>query len=256
MVLSKSEILDMLTENKDWFIKEIESKKMIKKILISPCVRENFEPASYDISVGSDFLRHSTGEKGKLNKKNPVLKIQPGESVTILSREYVGLPQGIIALVISRTGFLSKGLTQISAHIDPGFHGNLIQNITNLSNKTRKVQYGQPFAHLMFFKVSSPDPREIYTGPHLGQTDLERLDRDGNPLVEEWGGPTLYLRAVVGEEWKRFLNFLTIASFTIAGVTSLGTIQGVLDYTLGVPLAALFIAISVSSLLSKLNLRH
>ncbi len=179
--LSESTIRSMVTEDINWFVEQIEKEERIPdKILISPFIPEGLEPASYDIHLGEKYLSHMTGKIENLREGDKLI-IKPGETVNIESLEYIGLPQDITALITSRTDLVMKGLSQMSTHIDPGFHGKLFQTLVNLSNRDIMLNYGDPIAHVTFFKVSGAKPQLRYKRrPRLGQKSL-----DEDPIKKE-----------------------------------------------------------------------
>lgn len=191
--LSESTIRSMITEDIEWFIEQVEKEEKIPhKILITPFLTEHLQPASYDIHLDEEYISHMTGKLGKLGNGKNKLTIKPGETVTITSLEYIGLPQDITALVTSRTHLVIRGLSQMSTHIDPGFHGKLFQTLTNLSARDINLKYEEPIAHLTFFKVDGATPQKRYKGPRLGQKTLdpkevqeilEIVERPGNPML-------------------------------------------------------------------------
>jgi deoxycytidine triphosphate deaminase len=185
----------MVTEDINWFIKQISKEEEIPdKILISPFSAECLQPASYDIRLGEEYISHMTGKKGKIDSKNKLI-IKPGETVTVVSFEYIGLPQNITALVTSRMHLVMQGLTQMSTHIDPGFYGKLFQTMTNLSVRNIELRYMEPIAHLTFFRVGKAMPQQRYKGIRLGQKTLvpEELHKDAASelvrIIKDPGNP-------------------------------------------------------------------
>jgi len=154
-------------------------EKIPNKILIAPFISEGLEPAGYDIHLGESYLSHKSGKISKL-RPGDTLVIESGEIVNVEFLEYIGLPQNIMALITPKANLVMKGISQISTHIDPGFHGKLFQTIVNLSNRKVKLKYGDCIAHITFFRVDEAKPALRYKGRHLKQTSLEK-----DPIREE-----------------------------------------------------------------------
>lgn len=216
--LSESILRSMVTENIEGFIKELEKEEEIpKKILITPFLAEDLQPASYDIHLGEEYISHMTGKREKIDPKTKLI-IKPGETVTITSLEYVGLPQNITALITSRTHTVLEGVSQMSTHIDPGFHGKLFQTLTNFGAKDIKLHYKEPIAHLTFFRVNGAAPQKRYKGPRLGQKNLEEDKIIKKMMEEPRGNPLL---DPISTLYNLFAVIMTLLSITCAHFTAI-----------------------------------
>jgi deoxycytidine triphosphate deaminase len=238
-VLSADIIRSMVTEDIEWFKEQIsKEEKILDKILISPFIPEGLEPASYDIHLGKVCFSHATGKVREIGPGD-TLVIKPGETVSIESLEYIGLPQDIMALINSRTDFVIRGLSQISTHVDPGFHGRLFQTIANLSNRDIKLKFGDPIAHLTFFKVSGAKPNIRYKGRRLGQKSLteepikKEIEKDPGSIIR----PS-YLKLLISASLAIITNTSALFAYILG--------KGVLGNLLLFPSILSFIALGLS----------
>jgi deoxycytidine triphosphate deaminase len=92
--------------------------------------------ACYDFRIG-----HVVGkERGVTSGKQSVL-LRPGELVTLLSKEWVTLPNNITGLIIPRNKAARKGLLILNAgHVDPGWNGQIMAQVINLSDQERSLE--------------------------------------------------------------------------------------------------------------------
>ena len=186
-ILSRSKILSLITEDIEWFKGRIERGEMVDKILISPFEARSLGPTSYDLHIGDRYIS-LTGSTGlKDIRRGRKLVIEPGESVTLVSREYLGLPPNISGIVFSKVSLLERGLSQISTYIHPGFYGPLRETLTNLSNKQLELDHGSAFCQVVFFEVPEGKADERYMGNRRDQkeAELEQIHWGPNPRTVE-----------------------------------------------------------------------
>lgn len=182
-ILSRSKIASLVSEDIEGFKSSLEKGEEVNKILISPFQYKNLGASSYDLTIGSKYV--SLKGKPSLYSLSPgeTLKIKPGETITLVSREYIGLPENISATVFGKVSWLEKGLSQISTYVHPGFYGHLIETMTNMTDKTVELNFGSPFCQLVFTEVEGATKEERYMGKRRGQTeeDLKRVAGPQNP---------------------------------------------------------------------------
>lgn len=195
----------IITDDVEWFKEKIERNELINKILISPFgeeQRECLEAASFDLRVGDKFASVTHDRSGEISEEKP-LRIKPGETIRVLSHEYVGLPQGIAASVTSKLSLSMLGLSQLSTRIDPGFYGKITEVVTNLSNREIELKYKQPFCTLLFLKVDHPIPDQRYKGNYRGKMDIRQIGKLPNLSPE---------RPVTHTELMELKNELTLGT--------------------------------------------
>ena len=135
---------------------------------------------SYDLSVGGEAYSLRKASKVKLDRDTP-LKVEPGETVLILSHEYLVLSPAYAALCLSRARMMNEGVSQPPAKVDPTWFGKLIVPLTNNTKRILTLHYLEPFCTLLFLKLDEPIPRKCFLRrkdlPFLGQTGLDYIPR-------------------------------------------------------------------------------
>ena len=247
-LLSHKTLEKMITDDVEWFKEKIERNELIDKILISPFTeeeREYLEAASFDLRVGGKFVSVTHDRSGEISEKKPLL-IKPGETVRILSYEYIGLPQSVAACVTSKLSLSMLGLSQLSTRIDPGFYGKITEVVTNLSNREIELTYKQPFCTLLFLKVDHPSPDQRYKGDYRGKNDIRPTGKLRNPSPERPVTHAELKEIFAFPQGKRrilydgFIGILSLLSF----VCLFSTVTGFFS----LPLGALLSIASLTSL--------
>lgn len=191
-ILSRSKILSLVTEDIENFRTKLERGEVPSNILISPFEARSLGPTSYDLHIGERYvsLTAKTAKPG-LSDIGPGRKlvIEPGEAVTLVSKEYIGLPQNTAGMVFSKVSWLERGLSQISTYVHPGFYGPLRETLVNQSNKTVELDHGSAFCQIVFLDVPEAKADERYVGSRRNQKpeELEKIHWGPNPRVLERG---------------------------------------------------------------------
>lgn len=86
------------------------------------------------------------------------------------SREYLELPDDLMAFVNLRSTWARCGLFIPPTIVDAGFKGDLTLEIVNYGDQP--LPLGQPFAHLIFARLSNPS--EPYDGRYQGQMGITK----------------------------------------------------------------------------------
>jgi deoxycytidine triphosphate deaminase len=133
-------------EDRDW-------EKVGDRIIIDPYDELNLTPFSYDLSVGREIV--SLRPPVPLRRPTPC-QIEPGETVTVLTREFVALPPTYAATVWPRFKLVQEGIFQSMVKIDPTWYGRLAVVVTNLSPRTFELVEDMAFGTLIVFGLSSP----------------------------------------------------------------------------------------------------
>ncbi len=197
-ILSKSRVLSMVTEDIESFNTKLERGEVPSNILISPFEARSLGPTSYDLHIGQRYI--SLTAKPGLKDIGPGRKlvIEPGEAVTLVSKEYIGLPQNIAGMVFSKVSWLERGISQISSYVHPGFYGPLRETLMNQSNLTRELDHGSAFCQIVFLDVPEAKADERYMGNRRNQKaeDIEKIPWGPNPRVLERESSTVkdYIR--------------------------------------------------------------
>lgn len=188
-ILSKSKILSLVTDDIESFRTKLERGEVPNNILISPFEAKSLGPTSYDLHIGEQYVSLTATAKPGLHDigQGRKLVIEPREAVTLVSKEYIGLPQNIAGMVFSKVSWLERGLSQISSYVHPGFYGPLRETLVNQSNKTVELDHGSAFCQIIFLEVPEAKADERYMGSRRNQKpeEIEKIPWGPNPRVLE-----------------------------------------------------------------------
>jgi deoxycytidine triphosphate deaminase len=189
-ILSRSRILSLVTQDIESFTTKLERGEVPSNILISPFEARSLGPTSYDLHIGERYISLTAEEPGLRDiGRGRKLVIEPGEAVTLVSKEYIGLPQNIAGMVFARVSWLELGLSQISSYVHPGFYGPLRETLVNQSGKTRELDYDSAFCHIVFLDVPEAKADECYVGSRRNKKaeQIEEILWGHNPRLLERG---------------------------------------------------------------------
>jgi deoxycytidine triphosphate deaminase len=160
--LSKQEILQKIGEG--WLI-------------LNPLRNEQgipaLEHASYDLRAGIAIWKHD-GKKS-LSKacqshydpnlsesKQPVVTLQPGHMMFVISQEELKIPKDTCGTVFSRNSLSRAGILALNAgHIDPGYQGHIIIRLINLRSTPYSLKLGSPIYTIVFNKLLYSDENSL-----------------------------------------------------------------------------------------------
>lgn len=132
-------------------------KKLIKedKLIISYVNDRDIQPASVDLHLGCALI-NLDGEIFNLKEDDYLL--QPNEFILGSTREYVKIPNDLVAQVDGKSSIGRLGvLIHVTAgFIDSGFEGNITLEIKNISNKPFLLSNDMSICQIIFFTLSSP----------------------------------------------------------------------------------------------------
>jgi len=157
---------------KEWF-KRRDWEKIEDRVLIYPFDNDKLGPLSYDLSVGDEVYSIRKGIKVDVTKEKEVL-IEPGETVLVLTAEYVALPRIIFGTIDMRARVVFEGIIASSTKVDPTWYGKLTIGVTNHSKDAIKFRHGESFCSLVLFELGEPC-KKILTAdivPFLGQESI------------------------------------------------------------------------------------
>lgn len=151
------------------------SKESIKKLcknehpLIEKYEDSNFQPSSYDISIGNQYYLYRKGKKKvkemiQLLEENESIKIPPNELCYVISKEKLNMPDDLVAHVSLKTDLIKKGvILAAQPPVDPLYRGKIYAMLYNLSNKEVCISKNETIMTLEFVKLDSsykPDPMQ------------------------------------------------------------------------------------------------
>ena len=164
--------------------------KEIRKILSSIIVGDQgsnikINPNGVELRLGNAVRFLATKEEKKIPKGH-FLKINPGESVIVSSKEKIDFSsaaleakypgQMIMGFVTPTTTMMREGIVQAATKIDAGFKGHLNWGIRNGSTNPITLQEG---GHLFKLTLLLLDENETPENPYGSQSDHIYQDTDG-----------------------------------------------------------------------------
>ncbi|WOI23759.1 dCTP deaminase domain-containing protein [Nonlabens ulvanivorans] len=145
-------------------ILNIESlKKLAKedKLLGDDYLDENFEPASYDLRIGTIYKDGEIISSDHPKSPHYFTKIKPSEIVTFHTLEKVKIPNDCCGTVFALNSYSSAGLLILNpGHIDPGFEGYISVCAINLSEQEFDVDLGNKIFTLILEKLDDDVPKK------------------------------------------------------------------------------------------------
>lgn len=133
-------------------------KNRIDDLFNSPISEDDIQPASVDLHLNHILINL---DKKTFNLKNEPYHLRPGEFILGSTREFVTIPDDLVAEVDGKS---SLGRLGIAVHItagfiDPSFKGNITLEIKNNSDKTFVLKENMPIGQIVFFTLTSPVER-------------------------------------------------------------------------------------------------
>jgi dCTP deaminase len=153
------------------------------RLVIDPWDQGRVQPASVDLLLGDSFRIFHNHRVTAIDLRDPpqnlteevvvagdeAFAIHPGEFVLGRTREYVELPEDVVARIEGKSSLGRLGLIvhATAGFVDPGFKGTLTLEITNLTRVPIKLYAGLAIAQLSFMALDAPAERP-YGSPELG----------------------------------------------------------------------------------------
>lgn len=167
---------------------------------IEPYDPTQLQPASYDLTLGREFLIPNPdvaeidvadvprGHTTPLRVDNDGIILEPGEFVLACTRETVKIPSMLLGRVEGKSSLGRLGLiVHITAgFIDPGFHGQITLEVVNLAPWDITLYPGMRIAQIAFSRLSSA-PLRVYGGVgnhYQGQTGAVESRYGHTPEME------------------------------------------------------------------------
>ena len=175
MILSDQTILRLLEE---------------QVLQITPCTREQIQPASVDIRLGNTFcvVDHLPSGILTMDREIPYTSIQtdtyvllPNQFVLATTMEYICLPDHLTAFVEGRSSLGRMGLfIQNAGWVDPGFQGEITLELYNANRCAIELKAGRRVGQLVFAEMDA-DALRPYRGKYQGQRGAtgSRVCQDG-----------------------------------------------------------------------------
>ncbi len=167
--------------------------KMLEQrtLVIEPLTKEQIQPASVDIRLGSTFSVVEDTPSGIITLDGEIkyrtitadtYLLLPGQFVLATTMEYFELPNDLTAFVEGRSSLGRMGLfIQNAGWVDPGFKGEITLELFNANRCAIELKCGRRVGQLVFAQMdqSAENP---YDGKYQGQKGATGsrvfLDRD------------------------------------------------------------------------------
>lgn len=153
-----------------------------RNIVISPYREENVTPFSYDLTVGKQVLSVRKYKEGVIGLP---YDISPGETVAIITEEFIALPPCYAATIWPRFSFVLEGVFQSMVKIDPTWYGNLSVAVTNLSPRTFHLDSGLRFGTLVLYGLTKRSDTDLWRPSDLRSRGMiASVKLDGLPALD------------------------------------------------------------------------
>lgn len=181
--------------------KSIKNKLKTGEIIIEPFNPKDLQPTSYDLHLGSDFLRFNTKKHSEIDVKKPVsdlmekvhldengsITLQPGDFILAHTVEITGVDDKHVGRLEGKSSLARLGLIihTTAGFLDPGNCLRMTLEIVNLS----------------------PLPIKLYAGMKVAQMAFEQVDQK---VSKPYGHKSLnskYYKDSSVSESKYYLNF-------------------------------------------------
>jgi dCTP deaminase len=142
------------------------------RVGIEPFDEANVQPSSVDLHVDRFFRTFHNARHPYIDVKRPMddltelvevsaeeaFILHPGEFVLGSTKEYVRLPDDLVARLEGKSSLGRLGLLihSTAGLVDPGFEGHLTLELSNVANLPITIYPGMKIGQISFFGLSSP----------------------------------------------------------------------------------------------------
>lgn len=246
MILSDKKLREHIIQDvaqaqqaKGWWEKG-EWDKIGNKIVIHPFDSYALGACCYGLSVGEEYVSLRDPHETRPLKEGEHIRIGPGETVLILSKEYICLPKDILAMIVPRATWIFEGTSLSATRIDPTWYGKLLIGLTNLAKNPVALDYGEEFCTCYFMeatetgKVLTRDTTKSLGREKIGSIKFaharqqipllpDRVNKDDmDKVVELYGWPWDVVRGIFDLTKREIGNWIEkeVTSDIIAEATS------------------------------------
>lgn len=102
--------------------------------------------ASYDITPTMIAMSAKCGLLETVYQKKDMslyIKVRPGDTVLVVSNEFISVPPYMAGYVVSRVSKVADGFGHVSTSIDPNWQGALLIALSNPTNKPIEISVGR-----------------------------------------------------------------------------------------------------------------
>jgi dCTP deaminase len=144
-------------------------------VRIEPFDAADVQPSSVDLHVDRFFRTFHNARHPYIDVRKPMedltelvevpeseaFILHPGEFVLGSTREYVSLPDDLVARLEGKSSLGRLGLLihSTAGYVDPGFEGHLTLELSNVANLPITIYPNMRIGQISFFTLSSPADR-------------------------------------------------------------------------------------------------
>lgn len=147
---------DVVQQARGWW-SDGQWDKIGDNILIDPFRKDNLEIATYDLSVGHQYVSLRDPFNVKPVESNAYITVGPGETVLLLTEEYMCLPRNVMGVVVPRARRIFEGSSICATRVDPSWYGKLLIGFTNLNRFATRIKRGEAFCACYFIESAKVD---------------------------------------------------------------------------------------------------
>ncbi len=161
--------------------------KTVRAIKGKKCLSFGLDSAGYDLRLKDGVKIFSADSEEIIDPKNfsesgMIEKVSDKTGAIVLGRsttaiaqsvERIKMPDNVWALVIAKSTYARCGVTLNATKICPGWEGDLVLEISNMTPRAVKIYAGEGIASIVFFRVDPPDA--LYSqlgGKYQGQSGV------------------------------------------------------------------------------------
>jgi len=200
--------------------------KIGNRILIDPFKTTFLGNCTYDLSVGEEYRSLRDPRNSKPLKEREKICIGPGESVLILTEEYISLPKNVVGIIVPRARWIFEGTSICATRIDPTWYGKLVIGFTNHAKNPVELYRQEAFCTAYFMEtrdveVALSKERVLFLGrTSIGKIDFshaleqkllatEKVDReDIEKVVDLYGWPWDVVRGMFVLTLKEVIDYV------------------------------------------------
>ena len=136
----------------DWDARCENLKSPDSLVLVKPKVSDPIQnPASMEVEVGDNYILPDDNKTYKIDDNG--LKVKPGCSVVVYSRQKFALPYNVFGVVTGKGNYIFQGCFVSTGKIDPGFNGFLKIGFYNGGRRNIVLKPGTAFASVFFIST-------------------------------------------------------------------------------------------------------
>lgn len=183
MILSDKDLKDRIIQvseevkqAKEWWQKG-QWDKIKSRILIDPFEIDAVGTCSYDLSVGAEYRSLRDPRITKPLEEGNSIHVGPGETILILTEEYICLPKNVVAIIVPRARWIFEGTSICATRVDPTWYGKLLVGFTNLAKYPVELYRKKRFCTCYFMETRETDT--VLTKdkvPFLGRTKIGEIE--------------------------------------------------------------------------------